>query len=63
MPQGARQAMVMLTQSMFAYHGKVDPMDKHVTHMSQQMASSTPLQVAIFFICGHRSNRQIRNIN
>ncbi|XP_075244921.1 transmembrane protein 17B-like [Convolutriloba macropyga] len=49
MPQGARQAMVMLTQSMFAYHGKVDPMDKHVTHMSQQMASSTPLQVSLYF--------------
>jgi len=49
MPQSARQAMVLLTQSMFAYHGKVDPMDKHVTHVSQQMASSTPLQVSLYF--------------
>ena len=49
MPQTARQAMVMLTQSMFPYHGKVDPMDKHIIQMSNQLASSTTFQISLYF--------------
>ena len=48
-PASARQALVMLTQAMFPYHGKVDPMDKHIIQMSNQLASSTPLQISLYF--------------
>ena len=49
MPATARQALVMLTQTMFPHHGKVDPMDKHIIQMSNQLASNTPFQVSLFF--------------